>query len=244
MSGIGSATGRRSMDGGSMNGGRRLRRRTIIGRTGLAVALAVVGQLVLLPGRADAVSLTVNSTADVATNFGACNSTVQTTSSGSLREAICAANNAGATSSTITVAAGTYHLTNGELQMGKVSGSNITLNGAGAGSTIIDAGGLNRVFNLDPSTLGGVITSISGVTISGGSDSIFGGGAIIAGATAKPTGDTLTISNSTITGNHASGGEQYRRRRGLLRRQYDDHELDHQQQHLERGRGLRGVVPR
>jgi large repetitive protein len=202
MNGMGSAKGRRA------NGGRRIRPRSIIGRSGLVLALLLLGQLVLLPGNASAASLTVNSTADVATNFGACGNTAQTTSSGSLREAVCAANNAGATSSTITVAAGTYHLTNGELQMGKVSGSNITLTGAGAASTIIDAGGLSRVFNLDPSIIGGVTTSISGVTISGGSDTgagALGGAGIIAGSSTAATGDHLTVSNSTITNNHTTG---------------------------------------
>ncbi|MEO6500586.1 MAG: putative Ig domain-containing protein [Jatrophihabitantaceae bacterium] len=157
---------------------------------------------------ASAANLTVTSTADVATNFGACGNTA-TTSSGSLREAVCAANNAGATSSTITVAAGVYTLANGELQMGKVPGSNITLNGAGAGSTIIQGNDTFRIFNLDPNLVGNVTTSISGVTITKGSDSVFGGGGIIAGSTAQPTGaplDNLTISNSTITANHASGG--------------------------------------
>jgi hypothetical protein len=177
----------------------------LLARAGLALALAAAGQAVFMPA-ASAANLTVTSTADVATNFGACGNTALTTSSGSLREAVCAANNAGATSSTITVAAGTYHLANGELQMGKVSGSNITLNGAGAASTIIDADGLSRVFNLDPNLVGGVITSISGVTITDGADSIFGGAGIIGGATAMPTGDTLTISNSTISNNRASGG--------------------------------------
>jgi hypothetical protein len=171
----------------------------------LALGLAVAGQAVFMP-TASAANLTVNSTADVATNFGACGNPAQTTSSGSLREAVCAANNAGATSSTITVAPGTYALANGELQMGKVSGSNITLNGAGQASTIIDANGLSRVFNLDPNLVGGVTTSISGVTITDGADSVFGGAGIIAGATGMPTGDTLTISNSTISNNHASGG--------------------------------------
>ena len=177
----------------------------LLARAGLALGLAVAGQAVFMP-TASAASLTVTSTADVATNFGACGNSAQTTSSGSLREAVCAANNAGATSSTITVAAGTYTLTNGELQMGKVSGSNITLTGAGAGSTVINGNNTTRVFNLDPNTVGGVVTSISGVTITGGRDSTFGGAGIIAGATAQPTGDTLTISNSTLTNNHATGG--------------------------------------
>jgi len=203
MTGIGSRGHRRAEVGG-----RRLRPRSALGRIGLALVLVLFGQLVLLPGTASAANLMVNSTADVATNFGACGNSAQTTSSGSLREAVCAANNAGATSSTITVAAGTYHLTNGELQMGKVGGSNITLTGAGAASTVIDAGGLSRVFNLDPSIVGGVTTSISGVTISGGSDTgagALGGAGIIAGSSTAATGDHLTVSNSTITNNHTTG---------------------------------------
>src|SRR4051794_31853051 len=93
------------------------------------VSLVVAGQVLMVPA-AQAAALTVTSTADVAANFGACGTSSQTTSSGSLREAVCAANNAGATNSTVTVAAGTYGLTSGELQMGTVPGSNITLTGA------------------------------------------------------------------------------------------------------------------
>src|SRR4051794_13182923 len=170
---------------------------------GLALGLAVAGQAVFMPA-ADAATLTVTSTADVATNFGACGNIAQTTSSGSLREAVCAANNAGATSSTITVAAGTYILTNGELQMGKVPGSNITLTGAGAGSTIISGNNASRVFDLDPSVLGGVTTAISGVTITGGAVTTFGGAGVIAGSGNSATKDTLTISNSTISNNHVN----------------------------------------
>ncbi|MEO7261881.1 MAG: hypothetical protein ABI047_11610, partial [Jatrophihabitantaceae bacterium] len=172
----------------------------LLARAGLALGLAVAGQAVFMP-TASAATLTVNSTADVATNFGACGTPAQTTSSGSLREAVCAANNAGATSSTITVAAGTYTLTNGELQMGKVSGSNITLTGAGQASTIINGNNASRVFDLDPSIVGGVTTSISGVTITNGAVTTFGGAGIIAGSGNAGTKDTLTISNSTISNN-------------------------------------------
>src|ERR1700712_4024532 len=153
----------------------------LLARAGLALGLAVAGQAVLMPS-ASAAALSVTSTADVATNFGACGNAGQTTSSGSLREAVCAANNAGATSSTITVAAGHYTITNGELQMGKVAGSNITLTGAGAASTIIDGNNASRVFDLDPSVGGGVTTSISGVTITNGRVTSIGGAGIIAGA--------------------------------------------------------------
>jgi hypothetical protein len=172
----------------------------LLARAGLALALVVTGQAVMMPPAA-AATLSVTSTADVATNFGACGNPAQLTSSGSLREAVCAANNAGASSSTITVAAGTYVLTNGELQMGEVSGSSITLNGAGAGSTIIDGNNASRVFDLDPNIVGGVTTSISGVTITNGMVTTFGGAGIIAGSGNAGTRDVLTISNSTISNN-------------------------------------------
>ncbi|HST47479.1 beta strand repeat-containing protein [Jatrophihabitans sp.] len=175
----------------------------LLPRAGLVVALALAGQVVFLPS-VSAATLTVTSTADVATNFGACGNPAQTTSSGSLREAVCAANNAGATSSTITVAAGTYTLTNGELQMGKVSGSNITLTGAGSASTIISGNNASRVFDLDPSVIGGVTTSISGVTITNGAVTTFGGAGIIAGSGNATTRDVLTLSNSVISNNHVN----------------------------------------
>jgi hypothetical protein len=150
-----------------------------------------------------AVSFAVTTTADVPTNTGACGDPAITTppSPLSLREATCLANNnAGAV--TITIPAGTYHLGNGELQIGKSAGSDITLAGAGQASTVITADGLSRVIDLDPSIVGGVTTRISGVTITGGSDTTFGGAGIIAGSGNAATGDTLTISNSTVSNNH------------------------------------------
>jgi hypothetical protein len=147
--------------------------------------------------------LIVSSTSDVAINFGACGNSGQILpTGGSLREAICAANNYANTQAvTINVPGGTYRLSHGELQMGKVSGSNITLTGGGPGVTIVDAGGSSRVFDLDPGVVGGVTTSISGVTITNGRDFTFGGAGIIAGSGPVTSGDTLTISNSSITNN-------------------------------------------
>ncbi|MGN6413243.1 beta strand repeat-containing protein, partial [Flexivirga sp.] len=172
----------------------------LLGGSALVVALATANLVAVVPA-ASAATLTVTSTADVAIDFGACGNTAQTTSSGSLREAICAANNAGATASTIMVAAGTYTLTNGQLQMGKVSGSNITLTGAGAGSTVISGNNASRVFELDPLMVGGVTTSISGVAITNGAVTTWGGAGIIGGSANAATRDVLTISNSTITNN-------------------------------------------
>ena len=156
-------------------------RQKVSTRIGLVLCMAV-GALALLPSPALAATLTVSSTVDVATNFGACGSAAQTTSSGSLREAICAANNAGATSSTITVAAGTYHLTNGELQMGKVPRKQHHPERSRRSEHDHRRQRPIRIFDLDPNLVGAVTTSISGVTISGGSDSTFGGAGIIAGS--------------------------------------------------------------
>ena len=187
----------------SVSGASRLRPRSVVGRCVLVIALALLGQLVLWPGSASAATINVTSTADVATNFGACGSAATVPTGTSLREAICAANNAGATSTTINVAAGTYTLSNGELAMGKVAGSNITLNGAGSASTIIDGNHNSRVFDLDPNVVGGVTTSISGITVTNGRDGTFGGAGLIAGG-GHNAADNLTVSNSVFSNNQAN----------------------------------------
>ena len=169
----------------------------------IGVALLVVTLTAASP--ASAATINVTSTADVATNFGACGNSAQTTPTGtSLREAICAANNVGASATTIDVAAGTYTITNGELQMGKVNGSNITLTGAGSASTIIDGNHTSRVFDLDPNIVGGITTNISGVTITNGRDGTFGGAGLIAGNAGVGALDTLTVSNSVFSNNQAN----------------------------------------
>ncbi len=156
---------------------------------------------------AHAASITVNTTTDELNTDGDC----------SLREAIRAANTdlavdactAGLGTDTITVPAGTYTLTiagigenvaaTGDLDIT----SNITINGAGAGSTIIQAGtigypgvanGIDRVFHVT----GEYAVNISGVTVRNGSVVGDGGGL-------KNDGGTLTITNSTFSGNSTTG---------------------------------------
>jgi hypothetical protein len=121
--------------------------RRMLPRAGLALCVAVAGQLMLTPWRVwAATTLNVSTTADVTTSTGACGNPAITTppSPLSLREATCIADNLGASTVTINVPAGTYHVTNGELQPGKVSGGDITITGAGQASTVIDAGGVSR----------------------------------------------------------------------------------------------------
>jgi uncharacterized repeat protein (TIGR02543 family) len=122
----------------------------------------------------------------------------------SLRGAIIQANAASGTH-TINLPAGTYNLnlTPGELQVGNIAGQNITITGAGSGTTTIHQTiGSYRVFNLDPSMLGNIAVSISGITISGGVGDIYGGGGILGGW----TDDSLTVSNCVITGNSTTSG--------------------------------------
>jgi hypothetical protein len=128
----------------------------------------------------------------------------------SLRDAILSANagsNVGGcigtngTTDTISVPAGFYNLSAGELDVGTASGANISIQGAGSGITTIDQlSTSSRVFNLDPDVIGDVAVSISGVTIENGSAQAFGGGAILGGG----PGDTLTLANSVVSGNTCS----------------------------------------
>ncbi|HLB38251.1 MAG TPA: choice-of-anchor Q domain-containing protein [Gemmatimonadales bacterium] len=158
------------------------------------VLLPVIFGLSLAPLATAATTHTVTKTADTAD--GTCDADC------SLREAISAAN-AGAGGDTIDIPAGTYGITiagtgedsaaTGDFDISK----SVTIVGAGAGSTTISGNGLDRVFDIDPLGAGGVIVSISGVTITGGGADYTHGGGI-------QNGGTLSISSSVITGNTAA----------------------------------------
>jgi parallel beta-helix repeat protein len=151
-------------------------------------------------------TFTVNSSLDkVDTNPG--NGTVETGTSGevTLRAAVMEAN-AHTGSDTIVLGAGTYKLTLAGINedaatMGDLDVTDdLTIQGAGAGTTTIDAAQLDRVLQVLP----GVKLTLSGVTITGGfaqsnhSDPA-GAGILSAG--------WLTATNCTITGNAATLSE-------------------------------------
>jgi CSLREA domain-containing protein len=165
----------------------------------LLVSLLVSG-LIVTP--AYAAGITVNTTADENNTGAAC----------SLREAITAANTdaayggctAGSGADTITLPTGTYTLTiagtgedlnaTGDLD---ISGP-LTINGANA--VIIQAGltagsGIDRVIQV----IGANALSINNLTISNGKCPTCSGGGIY-------TDSSLTVANSTFTGNSASDG--------------------------------------
>ncbi len=175
--------------------------------THAVVACLVAGVLALVgaaPASA-ASTLVVNTTADTAARAGACGDTsvVTVPSTLSLREAVCLANNIKG-SAAISVPQGTYTLANGELQLGRHAGQEVTLTGAGAARTIIDANRKSRVLTLDPDVVGGVAVTISDVTIAGGRDDELGGAGIIGGSDMQERPDVLTIRNSVVTGNTAN----------------------------------------
>jgi CSLREA domain-containing protein/uncharacterized repeat protein (TIGR01451 family) len=169
---------------------------------GIVAALLVAAALAL-PMHAHAASFTVTKTAD--TNDGACS-----IADCSLREAITAANQSPG-ADTITVPAGVFQLTravppgaepedanaNGDLD---ITGQ-VTLNGAGARSTIISASGSgDRVLHIVSAS-----ATIAGVTLRDGSGSgPFG--ATSGGGVQVDAGATLGLRDSVVTANRAQFG--------------------------------------
>jgi uncharacterized repeat protein (TIGR01451 family) len=113
----------------------------------------------------------------------------------SLRSAIEAADHLGGGNS-IRLPAGSYQLSLGQLEIQ----NNLTLTGAGAATTLIDAGLMSRIFHIPV----GWMASISDVTLKRGM--IQGSAVGVAGGGAVLDFGMLTLTNDTITGNLALGG--------------------------------------
>jgi len=157
-------------------------------------------------GVASAASFTVTTTND--SYDAACAPTLC-----SLRDAIVAADAAG-TASTITLPAGTYKLTipstgadnpsTGDLDID--NSASVTINGAGSGSTVIDANGFDRAFAVQ----NGAGLTLSGVTIEHGNPSSSSsgsqnGGAIYSDGALTLNGD-VTLSQNAANNGTARGG--------------------------------------
>jgi CSLREA domain-containing protein len=155
---------------------------------------------------ARAATITVDSTTDSAVPDGNCG----------LRDAILAANRdsavdacvAGSGADVVVVPAGTYTLAlaGPDEDAGAVGDLDVTgdleISGAGAGGTIIQGGGTDRVLDVDPAGAG-LTVRVSGVSISGGGGVVEGGGVRNQGA--------LTITDSVLEHNSATfnGGGIY-----------------------------------
>ena len=116
----------------------------------------------------------------------------------SLREAVIAANNT-AGADAITLGAGTYTLTRSGANEDAAStgdldiNGDLTINGAGANTTFIDGGALDRVFEVLGST-----ATISGVTLGNGS-ATDGGGIRVSGGSSSLTLRETAVSDNTST---------------------------------------------
>jgi uncharacterized repeat protein (TIGR01451 family) len=178
----------------------------------VAVAITTTAALCSLPALANAATMiTVTSTAD--------------SGSGSLRAAVVAANSG----DTVFLPASPSHYTvsSGEITIAKA----ITIQGAGASSSVVDAGGTSRVFHVTSGVPSAATVTFQDLTITGGTTtSSPGGGGVLAdhgnlvftgvavsGNAANVTGtandggggiydndQNITLTNSTVSGNTAS----------------------------------------
>ncbi|MFQ5614192.1 MAG: choice-of-anchor Q domain-containing protein, partial [Anaerolineae bacterium] len=214
-------------------------RRLLIALTlslGLTVAFLWPLGVGLTPGAHALTLIGVDSTADTVADDEAC----------TLREAIINANNddqsgstdcpAGSGADTILLPAGTYALSiSGAGENGAASGDlditdDLTIVGAGAASTIIDANGLDRVIDLPLAATvaisgvtlsngaanfggglslgsGGVVTLVNSVVSDNASTNFIGGGGGIYNAGGTLTLDRTTVRNNTTSGSNGAGIE-------------------------------------
>lgn len=191
----------------------------------------VVGLLCLaLPATGAAATFAVNTTAD-----GPVVGTCAAGEACTLRDALNAATTGAEKDNVVTVPAGTYDLTAGELAIAAFEGGTVRVVGGGARGTIVDAGGASRVLDTNADT-----TVLEGLTITGGAaNELLGGelpgdgGGILFGTSAEAgtlrgvavtdntamlngggiaatpegaVGKAVTIEDSTIAGNEVSGG--------------------------------------
>ena len=195
-----------------------------MGTRGLVQVLTVTFA-VAAPASASAATFTVNTTNDTL-SAGAC--AAATAGQCSLREAVIESN-ATAGANTINLPAGTYTLTrsagtpgvdptsftsqNNELDLQ----NNVTISGAGSGSTIIQAGttisnGISLIFIVNGYTgatpVRTVDAAISGVTLRFGRNQYTHNGWGFGGAIEFESGDggTLTLNNDVITQNSTTDG--------------------------------------
>ncbi|MBI5282049.1 MAG: DUF11 domain-containing protein, partial [Candidatus Solibacter usitatus] len=152
-------------------------------------------------------AITVTNTADTVDATPGNGFCADSTGTCTLRAAIMEANACPA-NPVISVPAGTYTFTlagtgedaaaTGDLDIN----TSLTIQGAGAATTIINANGIDRVFDLDPADNGVTIT-ISGVTITGGNIGLGqrGGGIDTTGGTAD-----VILNNVVVQGNNATFG--------------------------------------
>lgn len=173
-----------------------------------AVSLAFI--LLINTAGVQAATISVVGNGDAAPS---CNNTNQ--ADDNLRSAICYAN-ATAGDHTITLPAGTYTLSRtgssedanstGDLDINLGSGKTLTINGASAASTIIDANDLDRVFHILSGTVVINNVTITDGTAPTGTGRRGGGGIYIAGSSVLTLNNCVLSDNTANVDNGATGG--------------------------------------
>lgn len=181
-----------------------------VGRAaGITALLATTVLVTLTATQVAAAAINVTTTADVIDAGGSTCATVTIAAlpgpNGvtSLREAVCAANNT-AGNDAVIVPAGTYTLTGAANEDTGTSGDldiddGVTISGAGRASTIIDGGGIERIFDVFPA--GPITFQVTDLTVQGGdvrSTSFVEGGAMYLHG-----GTVTTLTNVTVQNNFA-----------------------------------------
>ena len=193
----------------------------------IALACAFLALALVAPAAGSAATFNVHTTADPSV-AGGCT----TDPACSLRDAVARASESGDGEDLVSVPAGNYSISAGELSV--FGAGTVTISGVGARQTVIDAHQTSRVFNLEadrivlegltitggvaPETVGpelpgdggGILAYeaeelvLNAVTVSGNTAAKNG-----AGISAPPEGTAapaVTIANSTIANNKVSGG--------------------------------------
>lgn len=193
----------------------------------IALACALLALALIAPAAGSAATFNVNTTADTSVPGGC-----TTDPACSLRDAVVRASESGDGEDLVSVPAGNYSISAGELSV--FGTGTVTIRGAGARQTVIDAHQTSRVFNLEadrsvveavtitggvspeaigpelPGDGGGILAYeadelvLNAVNVSGNSAAKNGGG-----IAAPPEGTAATavaISNSTIANNRVMGG--------------------------------------
>lgn len=193
----------------------------------IALTCALSALALIAPAAGQAATFTVNTSADTTVSGGCA-----TDPACSLRDAIARAGESADGEDLVLVPAGNYGVSSGELVV--FGTGTVTIRGAGARKTVIDAHQASRVFNLEASK-----SVLEGMTVTGGNTNpILGGevpgdgGGVLAyeaeeavlrgvtvsgnlasqngaGVSAPPEGvnrTALSIADSTISGNRVTGG--------------------------------------
>ena len=174
----------------------------------LTIARAAVGLVVLLlvqaalAGAASAATITVTTTSDETAVDGqvSLREAIQSIDGGANVNADVSASGTYGTNDTIILPGNTSHymVSVGELPITKP----VLIQGAGASSSIVDAGGSSRVFHIvNPGVTSTQTVTFEGMTITGGKATTgFGGGALLAdGSTGFLNFAGVTVSNNTAT---------------------------------------------